>query len=131
MDRGEKALENHKNGYNCAQSVLCAFCDKTGLSEDELFRISEALGGGMGGTQGVCGAVSAMVLLAGLKMSKGIEALPETNKIKSYALAGEMMKEFENMNQSIICKRIKEENLRSCDGCILDAVKILEEKLGD
>ena len=65
MDRVTRAVENHKKGYNCAQAVLCAFSDITDLTEDQLFRLSEAFGGGMGGTKGVCGAVSAMVFLAG------------------------------------------------------------------
>ena len=129
MDRVKKAIENHKKGYNCAQAVVCAFADVTDFTEDELFRLSEAFGGGMGGTQGVCGAVSAMVFLAGLEKSFGIDKLPETNKVKSYEFARELMKTFEEKNKSIICARLKGEKLRSCDGCIEDAVKILEERL--
>lgn len=129
MDRATKAIENHHKGYNCAQAVLCAFSDIIDFSEDELFKISEAFGGGMGGTGGLCGAVSAMVFLAGLKNSLGIENLPQTNKQKSYAFAHELMEIFEKKNQSIICSRLKGECLRSCDGCIEDAVRILEEKL--
>lgn len=129
MDRAKKAVENHKKGYNCAQAVLCAFSDKTDMTEDELFRLSEAFGGGMGGTQGICGAVSAMVFLAGLKLSAGVDSLPETNKLKSYAFAKELMDEFEAMNTTLMCSRLKGEQIRSCDGCIEDAVKILEERL--
>ena len=129
MTRAEKAVENHKKGYNCAQAVLCAFADKTNFTEDELFRISEAFGGGMGGTQGVCGAVSAMVFLAGLSKSYGIDVLPNSNKVESYAFAAKLMKEFENKNQTIICARLKGEKLRSCDGCIEDAADILEKYL--
>lgn len=128
MDRVEKALENHHKGYNCAQAVVCAFADVTDFTEDELFRLSEGFGFGMG-TQGTCGAVSAMVFLAGLKNSKGVDAIPETNKKESYKLARELINTFEEKNKSVICKEIKEQNLRSCDGCIEDAVKILEEKL--
>lgn len=128
MSRVEKALENHKKGYNCAQAVVCAFSDKTDFTEDQLFRLSEGFGFGMG-TQGACGAVSAMVFLAGLKNSKGIDNLPETTKRDSYKLSAELINTFNEMNKSIICKDIKGENLRSCDGCIEDAVKILEEKL--
>ena len=129
MNRVEKAIENHKKGYNCAQSVLCAFSDVTDYTEDELFKISEAFGGGMGGTQGVCGAVSAMVFLAGLEKSSGIDSLPQTNKMESYTLGRELMEAFEGKNQSIICSRLKGEGLRSCDGCIEDAVEIIEENL--
>ena len=129
MDRIQKAVANHKKGYNCAQAVLCAFADKTEFTEQELFKLSEAFGGGMGGTQGVCGAVSAMVFLAGLKNSLGTDALPNTNKAESYRFAGELMEKFQDKNQTIICSRLKGEGIRSCDGCIEDAVKILEESL--
>ncbi len=128
MDRKEKALQNHHNCYNCAQAVLCAFADKTDFTEDQLFRISEGFGFGMG-TQGVCGAVSAMVFLAGLQESFGVDKIPQTNKKESYSLARELIEAFEAKNNSIICKVIKEKELRSCDGCIEDAVEILEEKL--
>ena len=36
----KKALEYHAKGYNCAQSVACAFCDRLGKDEktgDNLF----------------------------------------------------------------------------------------------
>ncbi len=128
MNRSEKALENHCKGYNCAQAVICAFADKTDFTEDQLFRMSEAFGFGMG-TQSVCGAVSAMVFLAGLKKSIGVDKIPETNKKESYKLSRELTEAFKEMNKSVICKEIKENNLRSCDGCIEDAIKILEEKL--
>lgn len=130
MNRAEKAVECYKEkGYNCAQAVLCAFADKTKFSEDDLFRLSEAFGGGMGGTRGVCGAVSAMVFLAGLKESFGTDKLPDTNKKESCALAAKFMSEFEEKNTTILCSRLKGEGIRSCDGCIEDAVKILEKHL--
>ena len=129
MTRYETAVANHKKGYNCAQAVLCAFSDKLGLDEDKLFRLSEAFGGGMGGTQGICGAVSGMVFVAGMIKSKGIDALPETNKKESYAYAAKLMKEFEERVGSAICAEIKGKCLLSCDGCIETAVKILEENL--
>lgn len=32
------AHENHKKGYNCAQSVSCAFSDRTDFDEETIFR---------------------------------------------------------------------------------------------
>ena len=129
MNRAEKAIENHKKGYNCAQAVICAFADRTEFTEDQLFKLSEAFGGGMGGTQGVCGAVSAMVMLAGLEKSFGTDEIPKTNKVESYAFGRKLMEEFEKRNQTVVCARLKGEGIRSCDGCIEDAVKILEENI--
>lgn len=129
MTRCERAVENHKRGCNCAQAVVCAFSDKIGMDEDLLFRLSEAFGGGMGGTQNICGAVSGMVFAAGALRSAGIDSLPDTNKKDSYAFAAGLMKTFEERVGSIICGEIKSRCLRTCDGCIEDAVEILEEGL--
>ena len=129
MNRCEKAVENHHKGCNCSQAVTCAFADTLGYSEDELFRLTEAFGGGMGGTQGVCGAVSGMVLVAGAIKSYGINKLPETNKRASYDFAHELMNEFEKRIGSIVCSKIKSEEIHSCDECIETAVAILEEFL--
>ena len=130
MTRAEKAVKKQSEGYNCAQAVLCAFSDVVNIDENVLFRISEAFGGGMGGTQGICGAVSSMVALAGLMKSKGVDALPETAKAESYKTAAAMMAEFEAKNQSLLCARIKSEALRSCQGCVADAVEIVEKYFG-
>ncbi len=131
MSKREQAVENHKKGCNCAQAVACVFADRLGYSEDEIFRLTEAFGGGMGGTQGVCGAVSAMVFVAGAIKSYGMDKLPETNKKESYNFARELMEWFRSKVGTITCGEIKSQNLRSCDGCIEDAVEILEEFLGE
>ncbi|MBR5151992.1 MAG: C_GCAxxG_C_C family protein [Clostridia bacterium] len=131
MNKREKAIENHKKGCNCAQAVACVFADRLGYSEDEIFRLTEAFGGGMGGTQGVCGAVSAMVFVAGGIQSYGMDKLPETNKKESYDSARELMEKFESGIGTIMCGEIKNKGLRSCDGCIEDAVALLEEFIGE
>ena len=131
MNRCEMSVQNHKKGCNCAQAVACVFADKLGYSEDEIFRLTEAFGGGMGGTQGVCGAVSGMVFVIGGLTSAGLDKLPETNKKQSYDKARELMEKFEERIGTIICKQIKEEQHHSCDACIEEAVKILEEYLAD
>lgn len=130
MNRCKKAVENHKKGCNCAQAVACVFAEKLGCSEDELFRLTEAFGGGMGGTQGVCGAVSAMVFVVGGIKSYGIERLPATNKKESYACASELMNKFQEKIGTIMCSDIKNKKLCSCDECIEEAVRILEEFIG-
>ncbi len=129
MNRTEIATENHKKGCNCAQSVLCAFCDRTDFTEDELFRMSEAFGSGMG-LRKVCGAASAMTLLVGILKSRGVDALPESNKKESYEMSGMLLQEFEEKVGTLLCGEIKKGARVSCDECIETAVRILEEKLG-
>lgn len=71
MNRAERAAEYHKKGYNCAQAIVCAFCDKAGLDEETAFKVSEGLGLGVSDTYGTCGAVTGMALIMGMANSCG------------------------------------------------------------
>lgn len=126
----EKALDYHSQGYNCCQSVCMAFEDKLNIDKDILFKISEGFGAGMGNLQGSCGALSAAAIIAGLLGSGGIDAQKRT-KAKTYKLVSEISKEFANRVGSIYCKDIKGLGtgriLKSCDGCIEEAVDIISE----
>jgi len=63
MDHGNYAGELILKGYNCAQSVVVAFCDVTGLEEGFAAKLSSSFGGGMGRMREVCGAVSGMLMV--------------------------------------------------------------------
>ena len=43
MNRFEKAAEYHHKGFNCCQSVLAAYTDLTGLTEQASFDLGAAL----------------------------------------------------------------------------------------
>ena len=47
-DKVVKAVTNHHNKYNCAQSVACAFAEDLGMDEQTVFRMMEGFGFGMG-----------------------------------------------------------------------------------
>lgn len=130
--RVNKALELHKKGYNCAQSVACAYCDLADIDENIMFKLTEGFGLGMGCTKGTCGAISGAVILAGILNSTGNLECPDS-KAYTYKLSKEIMTRFENMNGSTICGKLKGietgNPLRSCDGCIQDAVLLAEEIL--
>ena len=66
IDHKNLAVDCFHEGYNCAQSVMVAFCDVTGLSKDFAARVASPYGGGMGRMREVCGAVSGMLMVAGL-----------------------------------------------------------------
>lgn len=129
----EKALENHKNGMNCAQAVACAFAEEMGIDENVLFQMAEGFGAGMGGMEATCGAVSGAVLLTGIKCSSANVQNPVT-KGSTYKLSKEIIQQFKEKNESVICKELKgvesRKVLRSCQGCIEDAAAIAEKVLG-
>ena len=56
-----------KKGYNCSQSVFAAFCDETGLDMETALKIASSFGGGMGRLREVCGAVTGMFMVVGMK----------------------------------------------------------------
>lgn len=126
----EKALILHSQGYNCAQAVCAVFAEKLNMDEDLLFRLSEGFGAGTGNLQGSCGALSAAVMIAGLYNSGGKDSKVRT-KGQTYRLTAKMNNEFAERVGSIYCKDIKGIEtgniLKSCDGCILEAVKIIKE----
>jgi C_GCAxxG_C_C family probable redox protein len=129
--RIEKAIEKHRQGYNCAQAVACTYCDLVGVDESTMFKMIEGFGAGMGGMESTCGAVSGAIALAGMKNSKGCE--DKSTKGKTYKLSKEIAKEFTEINQSTVCKVLKgvetKKMLRTCDGCIEDAARIAEKVL--
>ncbi len=61
----QKALTYHQSGFNCTQSVLAAYQDQTGLTEQQSFAIATGFGGGVR-YGGLCGAVSGAVMVLGL-----------------------------------------------------------------
>ena len=66
MTKAELAKQNFLNGCNCAQAVLLAFSDETGLDRATALRLTSGLGGGMARMREVCGTVNGMFLAAGL-----------------------------------------------------------------
>ncbi|MGI6590521.1 MAG: C-GCAxxG-C-C family protein [Eggerthellaceae bacterium] len=122
----ERALAMHARGYNCAQCVACALADYTDADADTLFRLMEGFGGGMGGFTETCGAISGGIAVLGNRLSGGMDH-PHT-KGDTYQFARELVSRFREQNGSTLCPELKGLTggpvLRSCDGCIVDAVDL-------
>ena len=133
MTKKELAINLHDKKYNCAQSVACAFADEAGVDKEILFRACEGFGLGMGGMEGTCGAISGAVMLASFLTSDGNLDAPAT-KQNTYALAKTIIAKFQEKNNATRCRDLKGIDtgtvLRSCPGCIEDAVEIVQEVLG-
>ena len=118
-----------EKGYNCSQCIVCAYAHKLGITEEQAFKLSEALGGGVAGTGGICGAVSGMAIVAGGLVSSG----NTDGKQNTYKTVKELIDEFNQKNGSIYCTELKGtltgKPLRSCMDCIKDAAEIIENSL--
>ena len=97
MDYVQKAKDYFLQGYNCAQSVAMTFANDLGISEDDMKAISNPFGGGFCRLREVCGAVSGMLMVIGLKHK-------EMGKLEMYELGQKAIKEFEDACGSYVCR---------------------------
>lgn len=122
-----QAAEYHARGFNCAQAVACTLAPAVGLDPQVAFTLTEGFGAGMGGMTETCGAISGAVAIMGFVMSDGMEN-PKT-KGQTYKLSREIAKRFGEKNTTTVCGTLKgigsdKGPLRSCPGCIDDAIEI-------
>ncbi len=108
MDHSYKAAELFLSGSNCAQAVVVAFCDVTGLDETFAAKLSCSFGGGMGRMREVCGAVSGMLMVLGLLYGYEDPGAEDCSKKEHYALVQALSQQFRAENGSIICREILE-----------------------
>ena len=101
--REEQAVQNFLDGCNCAQSVLLAYADVLGLTQEQAAMISVGFGGGMGRLREVCGAVSGMFMVAGL-LAGYTNDDPKEKKDAHYALIQQLANEFKAEHSTIICR---------------------------
>ena len=94
-----------QQGYNCAQSVAVAFAPEMGLSEETAARLASAFGGGMGRMREVCGAVSGMLLVAGMLYGYS-DPTSREEKRETYALVQRLAARFRQENGSIVCREL-------------------------
>ena len=105
-ERVEKARRLFKEGgYNCCQAVVLAYNDVFELEDELAASLSSGFGGGMGRMREVCGAVSGMVMLAGM-IRPASDPSVKNWRTANYALVQEMAGEFKEINGSIVCKEL-------------------------
>ncbi len=104
-EHSKKAAELFASGYGCAQAVLAAFSDITGLDKDTSMRIASSFGGGMGRMREVCGTCSAMFMVAGL-LYGDYDPMDVKAKSAHYALVQELAVRFKEVHKTINCREL-------------------------
>ena len=107
-DHADKACELFAGGLNCAQSVFVAFTDVTGMDKDLAMRLSSSFGAGMGRMREVCGACSAMFMIAGILYGTG-ESFSHEDKTEHYKRIQQLAAEFKAEHDTIICRELLNE----------------------
>lgn len=103
--KSEEAKANFLKGYNCCQSVVLAFADELNLDKNTALMLSSSFGGGMGRLREVCGAVSGMFIIAGLKFGY---SSPDDKEAKTahYKRIQELAEKFREKNKYIVCREL-------------------------
>ena len=131
-EKTKHAVALHDRGYNCAQAVACTFCESFGIKEEDIFRISEAFGLGMG-VMDMCGAVTGMLMVIGMDNSIGSLNNGAPTKADTYKKARRYIEKFYEKKGSCCCRELKGidsgKMLCSCQQCIIDGVSLAEEYL--
>lgn len=105
MTKGEKAKELFEQGYNCCQAVFGVFAKDLGIDFDLAVKISSPFGGGMGRMREVCGTVSGMLMVLGIKYGFNDPKNTEKKK-KLYKEVQGLAENFKRDNGSIICREL-------------------------
>ena len=124
MDRAVELRSRTDIHYNCAQTVLCAFADTLGMTEEEAFKLGSHFGGGMkmGAT---CGVITSGLMILGMA-GKG-----------EVAVAKQYVDGFRERHNGVLnCAELLRINAEKggtrkphCDGMVYEAITALEEML--
>ena len=107
MTHSQLAKKNFESGCNCAQAVLMAFSDLTGLDEGTAMKLSASFGGGMGKLREVCGAVSGAFMAAGMIYADDHIPTQEA-KAAHYEKIRNLATRFKEENGSYLCRELLE-----------------------
>ena len=105
VSRVNDAITLFESGYNCAQSVFAAYAELLGMDQKTALKISCPMGAGIGRMREICGAVSAMSMLLGLKEGN-TDVNDQDAKQRVYEKTRQMADRFKEESGSIICREL-------------------------
>jgi C_GCAxxG_C_C family probable redox protein len=144
MTKVERTLSMFKEGFVCSQALLVTYGEQFGLRRETALKVSAAFGGGLCRMGETCGAVTGALMVIGLKYGN-VKAKDKKSREKTYELAREFIKKFEDRNGTINCKRLLDCDISTpeglstarekklfqsvCPKCVQDAAEIVEQIL--
>jgi C_GCAxxG_C_C family probable redox protein len=103
--RIRRAEELFMQGFNCSQSVVAAFADIYGYTEEQALRMSAGFGAGIGRLRMSCGAFNGLALLAGLDCGS-VTPGDREGKSYNYKVVQQLAERFRNDHGTLICAEL-------------------------
>ena len=145
-NHSQRAARLFREGYNCAQSVFVAYCDRTGLDEQTALRLSASFGGGMGRLREVCGAMSGALMVLGM-LRAPLDPNDRAAKASHYERVQEFARRLHERHGTYICRELLGDQAgsghvpdarteayyqsRPCERLVADAAEILDQMLAE
>lgn len=113
-ERKERALRCFADHLHCSQSILAAFSEECGITEEAAFRLGSCFGSGM--REGnVCGACTGALMVLGLIYGE-THAGDQEGRLRTNRLNDLMMDRFSEANGSCLCKDLLGCDIRTPEG---------------
>ncbi len=145
MTRRERCLrakEFHEKGLNCGQSVLLAFTDVTGFTEEQSMALASGFGGGLR-CGGICGVVNAAAVVLGMAYPSTLENGPAGKK-RSSELTKAFQQRFTERFRQLNCRELLADKelvgtelaqelgvTQHCRVLVVSGVELLDELLAE
>ena len=109
MTHKEKAVQYYQDGYLCSQSVLAAYAEEYGLTEELALKLGTCLGAGMRKGE-VCGACTGALMVLGLMHDD------PKNRKTAYENTRQFLNDFRDVNGSYLCNDLLGCDVRTPEG---------------
>ena len=109
MTHKEKAVQYYQDGYLCSQSVLAAYAEEYGLTEELALKLGTCLGAGMRKGE-VCGACTGALMVLGLMHDD------PKNRKTAYENTKHFLNDFRDVNGSYLCNDLLGCDVRTPEG---------------
>lgn len=109
MTHKEKAVQYYQDGYLCSQSVLAAYAEEYGLTEELALKLGTCLGAGMRKGE-VCGACTGALMVLGLMHDD------PKNRKTAYENTKQFLNDFRDVNGSYLCNDLLGCDVRTPEG---------------
>ena len=102
-------------GLNCAQSILAAKSDITGISVSDSLKLATGFGAGMAMMQKTCGVVTGAYMVIGALHGR-VNPDDTDARDKTYALIEEFNRRFMEIHGSLSCRELLGADLKTEEG---------------
>lgn len=123
MEHQELVTKLHNQGFNCAQSFICAYKDELKMDEKMLFTLVEGLGRGIAGLEDICCIPVIMTMICSKLETCDGELSNPNSKLDTYACGKCLIMDFKEKVGTIRCHDILEYNKKSNNRCCTDILK--------